>query len=476
MKKRLTIAFFLMVVAIIVIPRGARAEDITFDEAWRLLLQNNEGLAAERAGVQRAGYLVDANRGRRLPSLDLTGSFTHLDDPITLGPTELLSSMPIGEGLEQIFSDLGSLLGIPAGAVDRALTSTLMDDDVWNASLRALWPLFTGGRIGAAVNIAEAQLEEAEFRLLMQEQVKFEELAKYYFGVVLAGRVLETRQEVRDGLAKHLEHAVKLEEQGQVARVERLQAAASYDRSLVEFRKAERDLEIATLALTRIVGSEALVHPASGLFTNSDLPTEESFVDSTLAQYPGLGVLDAKKRQATGLIKVHQGEYYPGVFVFGNYTLYEGDDLAGKMAPDWLVGVGVNIPLISPSGRRDRVGAARSSVVLVDHLRTQAEHDLQLLVEKTYREALQALEEFEGLATSLELARENVRLREIAFSQGLSTSLDVIDGQLFLAGVRTQRWVASYRYVLSLTRLLAISGGKNQFVSFQNSNSIGMGS
>ena len=474
--KRTISATFLWMWVFFAIPSITGAAEVTFTEAWQMLLQNNEGLAADRAGVERAGLLVEANKGWRLPTLDLTGSYTRLDDPVTLGPSQLLSSMPAGAGLEHIFEDLGSLLSIPSGAVDQALTSTLMDDDVWNASLRALWPLFTGGRISAAVGIAEAQHQEAEFRLLMQEQVKFEELAKYYFGVVLAGRVLETRTEVQDGLAQHLDHAVKLEEQGQVARVERLQAAASFDRAKVERRKAERDLEIATLALTRIVRSETLVQPVSGLFTNTQLPPEESFVDSTLAQYPGLGVLDAKRRQANGLIKVNQGDYYPGVFVFGNYTLYEGDDLAGQMAPDWLVGVGVNIPLVSPTGRRNRVGAARSAVVQVDYLRSQAQHDLQLLVEKTYREALQALEEFEGLATSLELARENVRLREIAFSQGLSTSLDVIDGQLFLAGIKTQRWVASYRYVLSLARLLAISGGKNDFSSFQNSNSIGMGS
>ncbi len=472
--KTFAVAALLLIGGLLAVPRSADAAEVTFTEAWNMLLQNNEGLAAERAAVERAGHLIDANRGMRLPSLDLTGSYTRLDDPVTLGPADLLASMPVGDDLDAIFTQLGGIFGIPPGSVDRALTSTILDDDIWHASLRALWPLFTGGRISAAVGIAEAQHQEAEFRLLMQQQVKFEELAKYYFGVVLAGRVLETRADVAEGLAKHLEHAEKMEEQGQVARVERLQAAASYDRAKVELRKAESNLEIATLALTRIVQSETQISPISGLFTNSELPTEESFVDSTLAQYPGLGVLDAKRRQASGLIKVHQGEYYPGVFAFGNYTLYEGDELADKMAPDWMVGVGVNIPLISPSGRRDRVGAARSAVVQVDHLKIQAEHDLQLLVEKTYREAKQALEEYDGLATSLELARENVRLREIAFSQGLSTSLDVIDGQLFLAGVKTQRWVASYRYVLSLARLLAISGGKDDFSTFQNSNSIGM--
>ncbi len=474
--KYLSLAAIILPCCLLIVPCSAVAADITFMEAWHLLLQNNEGLAAERASVEHAGHLVDANAGLRYPTLDVAGSYTRLADPVTLAPSDLLVSMPAGENLDLIFTELGNLFGIPSGAVDQALTSTLMDDDVWNASLRALWPLYTGGRIDAAVGIAKAQQQEAEFRLRMQEQVKFEELAKYYFGVVLARRVLETRTEVQHGLAEHLDHAVKLEEQGQIARVERLQAAASYDRARVEQLKSQRDLEIATLALGRIIRSESEVVPVSNLFTNSVLPTEVSFVDSTLVQYPGLGVLDAKRAQANGLISVHKGGYYPQVFAFGNLTLYEGDDLTSKMTPDWLVGVGVKVPLISPGGRRDRISAARSSVAQVDHLRNQAERDLQLLVEKTYREALQSLEEHDGLGTSLELARENVRLREIAFSQGLSTSLDVIDGQLFLAGVKTQRLLAAYRYVLSLARLLAISGGQDDFISFQNLNSIGMGS
>ncbi len=474
--KSIILAAILISGCLLILPSGVWAVDITFSEAWHMLLQNNEGLAAERAGVERAGHLVEANNGRSYPTLDLSGSYTRLDKPVTLSPSELLGSMPAGDGLEHVFSEIGNLFGIPAGAVDQALTSTLMDDDVWHAGLQALWPLYTGGKIGAAVDIATAQQQEAEFRLRMQEQVKFEELAKYYFGVVLAQRVLETRTEVADGLAEHLDHAVKLEEQGQIAQVERLQAEASFDRSRVARLKAQRDLEIASLALARIVMADTLVVPISGLFTNTQLPSEQSFVDSTLIQYPGLGVLDAKRAQANGLIDVNQGGYYPQVFAFGNLTLYEDDNLVGAMSPNWLVGLGVKIPLISPGGRKDRVSAARSAVVQVDHLRKQAERDLQLLVEKTYREARQSLEEYEGLGTSLALAQENVRLREIAFSQGLSTSLDVIDGQLFLAGVKTQRWLAAYRYVLSLARLLAVSGGQDDFISFQNSNSIGMGS
>lgn len=100
-------------------------------------------------------------------------------------------------------------------------------------------------------------------------------------------------------------------------------------------------------------------------------------------------------------------------------------------------------------------------------MQAQAKQDLSVLVEKTYKEANQALEEYQGLQSSLNLANENVRLREKAFSQGLSTSLDVVDAELFLASIKTQRLAASYQYITSLTRLLAISGQMSEFNQYQ---------
>jgi len=55
-----------------------------------------------------------------------------------------------------------------------------------------------------------------------------------------------------------------------------------------------------------------------------------------------------------------------------------------------------------------------------------------------------------------------------AFNQGLSTSLDVVDAELFLAEVRAQRSVAVYNYVVAIAKLLAVSGGLEDFLLYQN--------
>ncbi|MGF1683892.1 TolC family protein [Photobacterium minamisatsumaniensis] len=436
-------------------PYTAR-QNVSFFDAWRAVVENNDGLAAERANVDRTRHMQDAAKDLYLPKVTASAKYTRLDKAVEIKPSDLFDSMAVSDKLNLNLSSL-----------DPLFTSQLTERDVFTSSIRAVWPIFTGGRISAAQDIAKGQTEEAQYLLAMKQQGTFEDLSKFYFGVALTQQVLDARLDVELGLKKHFEHAKKLEQQGQIAKVEKLQAEASYDKARVERQKAQRDMEIAQVALTKLLKLDTPAMPSTALFINQSLPPMSAFIDKTLIDYPGLHILDAKKKQASGLIDAEKGKYYPEVYLYGNYNLHEDDTLASKTAPDWAVGVGVNIPLLDNSGRSGKVKAAYSAVTQVNYLRAQAEQDLTVLVEKTYREAMQSLEEYNGLASSLQLAKENVRLREKAFSQGLSTSLDVVDAEMYLAGVRTQRSAAAYQYVISLTRLLAVSGEINSFNQYQ---------
>ena len=346
-------------------------------------------------------------------------------------------------------------------------TSTITEKDMFNSSIRAVWPIFTGGRITAAQSYASGRTEEAVAQLKMETQARFEDLSKYYFSVVLAKEVLATRISVEEGLTEHRDFAIKLEQQGQIAKVERLQAEASLAKAVVDRKKLQKDLYIASSALTEILNQSTKVIPQSALFINQTLPPISAFTEQTLTTYPGLDILDAKEKQAESSIAAEKGKYYPEVFLYGDYVLYEDDSLASEMAPDWFVGVGINVPLMERSGRSDKVQASHSAVLQVRHLRYQAKQDLTVLVEKTYFEAEQAIEEFQGLDASLALAEENLKLRKKAFTQGISTSLEVIDAELYLASIITQQQVASFNYVIALNRLLALSSEMSTFTNYE---------
>ncbi|KYN81057.1 hypothetical protein ATY36_17240 [Vibrio cidicii] len=443
---------------------ACQAAPITFQQAWQLLQDNNHSLAAQRANVVSQEHMQSATRSLDWPSVSIGANYTRLDTDVTLSGEQLMSNTTMPALNASTGPILQAFMPVLSG-----IETTIAEKDLFSSSIRAIWPIFTGGRISAAQAAAQGKTEEARSQLKMETQARYEDLSKYYFSVVLAKEVLQTRQAVEKGLTQHRDFAIKLEKQGQIAHVERLQAEASLDKARVETRKAQSNLEIAQSALSKILAQSSLVEPAEGLFINHNLPPLSAFTEQTLATYPGLSLLDAKEQQASALIKAEKGKYYPQVYLYGDYSLYEDDSLASEMKPDWLVGVGVNVPLIDTSGRSEKVKAASSMVSQVHSLKAQAREDLSVLVQKTYLEAQQAVDEVIGLESSIRLAKENLDLREKAFNQGLSNSLEVVDAQLYLASIETQQSAARFRYLISLNKLLALSSEMNSFAQYQAS-------
>lgn len=427
------------------------AASLSFEQAWSILQQSNHSLAAERANVDHFQHLQNATGHLNYPAISLDSTYARIATrDITLPIPDSAHQHPTASTIINTINPIH-----------------LSDRSAYSSSIRAIWPIFTGGRITAAQTAAKGKRQEAESQFAMVVQARYEDLAKYYYSVVLAHEVLQTHIAVEQGLTKHRDNALKLEQQGQIALVERLQAEASLDKAIIERKKSEKTLEIAQSALTQILNQTQPVRPSGSLFINPSLPPLDAFIEQTLATYPGLDLLGAKETQAQSLIKAEKGKYYPEVYLFGHYSLYEDDSLLNQLNPDWMVGVGVSIPLLENTGRSHQVKAANSLVSQVQSLRAQAEQDLTVLVEKTYKEAEQALEEAQGLNSSLRLAQENLSLRQKAFNQGLSTSLDVVDAELYLASIRTQQAVAGFNYLISLSKLLAVSSEMDAFAQYQ---------
>ena len=69
--------------------------------------------------------------------------------------------------------------------------------------------------------------------------------------------------------------------------------------------------------------------------------------------------------------------------------------------------------------------------------------------------------------STLDLARENLRVRDLAFREGQGTSLDVVDARLTLVRAETARAVATAEYAVALASLLEASGQSDRFMDYE---------
>ncbi|MGB1975122.1 MAG: TolC family protein, partial [Vibrio toranzoniae] len=179
------------------------AAPLTFSEAWQILQDNNNSLAAQKANVERYQHLQNATGSLNLPSVTLGANYTHLDSDVTINGEQFSDSL---SGVPSSLTAIGGALPGLASSLG-GITSTITEQDIFSSSIRAIWPIFTGGRITAAQNAAEGKSEEAQSQLLMEKQARYEDLSKYYFSVILAEDVVRTRQAVEAGLTQHRDFA-----------------------------------------------------------------------------------------------------------------------------------------------------------------------------------------------------------------------------------------------------------------------------
>jgi len=92
-------------------------------------------------------------------------------------------------------------------------------------------------------------------------------------------------------------------------------------------------------------------------------------------------------------------------------------------------------------------------------------------VERQYREAEKARDQFDALESTGTLAEENLRARIRAFEEGLGTSLEVVDARLAQAKVKLERLAAAHAFVNALAELLEASGQGNRFEEIRMSPS-----
>lgn len=430
---------------------GLTAGSISFTDALDLLAANNHTLKAATHEKERREEEQKAVQGLRWPRLDLAAFATAINDPI------VLDLDPIRDVILELHPD------VPPQLVPQ-FESTLLDQQFSRALLTLNWPIYTGGKIKAANAAAAAEVENARQVRSQTEHELVGELVERYFELRLAQAALDVHQQVLEGAERHLWEAVRLEEEGMIARAERLHAEVARAEAARALAAAGHDVELATAALATILESPQPFSATSNLFVHRHLPPLENFVEQAEQANPILGQIDAQAELAHQGLEVARAGYLPDVFVFGVRQLYT-ENLA-FFEPTWAVGVGARLTLFDGFSRRHEVKAARLLEDRVADLGEGARSDIALLTAKHYHEVEKALDQFETLEATLTLAEESLRVRTRAFEEGFGTSIDVVDARNTLARVRLARLAAAFDFDVALADLLATAGASQRFTEF----------
>lgn len=338
-----------------------KAQNLSFTDAYNKMYQDNSSLKAINSTSESQQFISKSLKGLRFPSVNAYAAGMVFDRKLDLSFNDLRNGV-------------AGYLNIPDASVLGDWEVQVGKKEMVFAGFNATWPIFTGGKISSAIKASEIQTEISKKDIESTENRLISELVNRYFQVKLAEEAKQVRNQVLEGMKKHLFNATKLEENGIIAPSEKLVAEVAVSEANRELLSAEKNSQLARTALANTLDADQINdNLSSPFFTNVTLFSLQSYKESALKNYPELKKVLLQKDLADQAVKAKKSMYYPEIAAFGQATLLHNSPLGfgilehSNQRP-WVVGVGITYNIFNGMQSSNELKAAVSARKTVDFL------------------------------------------------------------------------------------------------------------
>jgi outer membrane protein len=337
--------------------------------------------------------------------------------------------------------------------------------NTWNTSLTIAQPLYTGGRVGTALDIArnvrgiaDLQIQETEADVALQ-------VRNAYFQTVLADEMVGIAREAY-ALADAVLRQVQLfRQQGTASEFDLLTAQVERDNlepGIVEAQNARRLAELNLKRLAHIPAEQPIAMLTPLTPTIADVDRES--LAAAVQRRPALRALEQTVVAQQGAVRIARADRLPSLAMAGTFAYQafpsEFYRLDADWRRDWAVSLQASIPIFNGFRTRGQIDQARAELRMAELQRAQVRQGLEIELEAALGEFDAARAQIEARRATVGQARRALELAELRFRSGLATQLDISNARLRLEQARVNEAQALFNYVNALARLERIAGGE----------------
>ncbi len=429
---------------------------LSLEEAVRRATQQSEEVRLARSQVALARAQVTGARAQALPQVSASLGYTKtLASAFDTGgggfqlPDSLRFEPDPTAPLEQRVSYLEDRTPLAGLAGIGGLFSDLPfgQENAYTASLSGSQLLYSGGRVGAAMNIARNYRRSAELGLAEQLAEIELQVRTAYYQALFAGRMEEISGEALAQAERFLEQERLRLKAGRASELEVMRAEVSRDNLRPQQVEARNAAELAMLNLKRLVdlplGEPVALTTELVAPTSEELRAAELSPEVRVAQRATLQAAQEQVEIRRQQVRVAQGAFLPNVALQMNYgrQLFPTDpfQFEGDWRTDWTVGLNVSVPLFTGLRRTAELEQAQVELEQSRLQLSQLRESVQLQYEQARGERERALAAIEARGRTADVAQRVYDLTVLRYEQGLATQLEVNDARLSLLQARTNQ-------------------------------------
>ena len=413
---------------------GQETKAISLEEAIDLGIKNSKNLKIDEAKIEEnSAQLVEA-KNRQLPDFKLGASYLHLFSPNV---------------------DLKVNPGYSAAGAENIKVNNVM-----YGSANLTYPIFTGGRIKYGVKSAEYLIEASKLSTENDKNAIAYNISQAYNNLFKASQTIKVLEENLTASQKRDETFLKLENNGLLARNDRLKAQLQTSNIELQLLDANNNYNIANINMDLLLGlPETTVIKIDENYIN-DLSENQSvsyYLNQAIQNRKDLQALDYQMKAANIGTKAAKAESLPSVAITGGYF---AADVPGLVTITNAINVGVGVQY-----NLDNLWKKNSSLLKAQAREKQLAANNELLndqikleINRDFQNSNLAKKKIEVYERALEQATENYRITKNKFDNGLANITDLLDADAALVSAKVNVINAKADASLAYKKLLQSSG------------------
>lgn len=400
----------------------------TLTEIIAFGLRNNPQLSAVARDADLGTYGVASAKAEKLPRVNLGAGMTrhYLPTPVT----------PI------------------TGSPFQGVRFPEFDTQIYDAGVFFSIPLYRGGQLDRAVGIAEIGKAAAEdaFRSSGQELVF--NLTSVYFKIMQLEKLLALQEETVRQLEAHKKDVEQFLLAGTVPRLDLMKTETELSHGRLGVLLARNSIGSAYDLLRTLMGledGELMISIVPERYSEDPDPDMKKCTAAALSGRPDYLALLKRRQAAEERVGLAEGKRLPSVNLAGEYTERSGAGL--DFEENWFVTLRLSFPLFDG-------GLIRTEVERMKAEAEKARDEERIMRNRIIREVRDSIRNIGNAKervfislSSVESARENLRVERLRYEAGTGTSTEVIDAQASFLRAETDHHQAQYDYNIAQASL-----------------------
>lgn len=373
---------------------------LTLDEAVQLGIRNSKNLKIDAAKIEEATADLLEAKNRQLPELKVSGSYLYLP----LKPTVNIKLPGVAGGGPEVHQ-------VAFGSANLSV------------------PIYSGGRIKYGIESARYLVEASKLNTENDKTAIAYNVAQAYNNLFKANQAIRVLEENLSASQKRDETFLKLENNGVIARNDRLKANLQTSNIELQLLEAKNNYNIANINMDLLLGlpeSTEIDVDQNYIEEGEEVKTVDFYLNTARENRRDLQALEQQRKAAALGTKSARAENLPSVAFTGGYVAADIPKfLTVYNAVNVGVGISYNLSNIWKENSSLRQSQARETQLAATN--ELLNDNIKLEVNREYQNTDYSKKRIAVFEKSAEQANENYRITKNKYDNGLATMTELLD-------------------------------------------------